>query len=70
MVYQAYGGMSNPNTMSGDQNRKIFLGGLNYQYVVDRPLVGKKIFFRVFLVQLMKLYEHFAHVLVKSPIVW
>lgn len=32
MVYQGYGGMNNPNAMSGDQNRKIFLGGLNYQY--------------------------------------
>jgi hypothetical protein len=33
MVYQGYGGMNNPNAMSGsgDQNRKIFLGGLNYQ---------------------------------------
>ena len=31
MVYQAYGGISNPSAMSGDQNRKIFLGGLSYQ---------------------------------------
>jgi hypothetical protein len=32
MVYQQYGGMNNPNAMSGgDQNRKIFLGGLSYQ---------------------------------------
>jgi hypothetical protein len=31
MVYQAYGGINNPNSMSGDQNRKIFLGGLSYK---------------------------------------
>jgi hypothetical protein len=31
MVYQAYGGMNNPSPMTGDQNRKIFLGGLSYQ---------------------------------------
>jgi RNA recognition motif-containing protein len=34
MVYQAYGGTNNTNSMSGDQNRKIFLGGLSYRYVL------------------------------------
>lgn len=38
MVYQGYGGMNNPN-MSGDQNRKIFLGGLNY-HTTDDTLRG------------------------------
>ncbi|CAF1302068.1 unnamed protein product [Rotaria magnacalcarata] len=37
MVYPAYGGANNPNSMSGDQNRKIFLGGLSY-HTTDETL--------------------------------
>ncbi|CAF1221400.1 unnamed protein product [Rotaria sordida] len=37
MVYQAYGGTNNPNPMTGDQNRKIFLGGLSY-HTTDETL--------------------------------
>lgn len=35
MVYQAYGGMNNSASSSGDQNRKIFLGGLSYHTTDD-----------------------------------